>query len=61
MQKTLALFLVVSIVISVANLPTSHGISAGGSTWKRALEVWKTLSLFYLFELNTRSLPGYHF
>lgn len=39
MRKVLAIFLVVSIVIAVTNLPTVHGIAAGGTTWKRALEV----------------------
>jgi len=39
MQKRLGIFLVLALVIAVANFPTAKGFTAGNSFFKRALEV----------------------
>lgn len=39
MQKSLAIFLVIALVVAVVSLPTVEGFSGGSGTWKRALQV----------------------
>ena len=53
MQKKLAIFLVIALVIAVANFPTVQGFTAGSGTWKRALEVRRTVFLVSIFFANT--------
>jgi hypothetical protein len=45
MQKQLAIFLVIALVIAVANFPTVQGFTGGTGQWKRALEVRWNISL----------------
>lgn len=59
MQKRLAVFLVIALVIAVANLPTAHGMSGGTGHWKRALQVCYNMYLFSLLSVfceNTRTI-----
>lgn len=53
MQKRLAIFLVVALVIAVANLPPAQGFS-GNTNWKRALEVRWNMFLVSIFCENTK-------
>ena len=39
MQKRLSIFIVLALVIAVANFPMAQGFTGGSGTWKRALEV----------------------
>ncbi|KAJ7374714.1 hypothetical protein OS493_005060 [Desmophyllum pertusum] len=41
MQKSLAIFLVIALVVAVVSLPTVEGFSGGSGTWKRALQAMK--------------------
>ena len=53
MPKTLAIFLVIALVITVTNLPTVQGFTAGSTPWKRAQEVRRTVFLVSNFFTNT--------
>jgi len=57
MQKKLAIFLVIALVIAVANFPTVQGFTAGTGSWKRALEVRRTVFLVSI-SFFTKALTG---
>lgn len=57
MQKQLAIFLVIALVIAVANFPTVQGFTGGTGQWKRALEVRWNISLVSF--LYTKTLTGH--
>lgn len=57
MQKKLAIFLVIALVIAVANFPTVQGFTGGTGSWKRALEVRRTVFLVSI-SFFTKALTG---
>lgn len=58
MQKKLAIFLVIALVIAVANFPTVQGFTGGTGSWKRALEVRRTVSVSCFHFFFTKALTG---